>query len=927
MTRLIHPAWVGLLLTVIAAAQDPRTGSSWDIIRKHDKNGDGKISLEEYPRADEVFRGVDRDGDGYLTERDFATPRRPVADAARARRERMTPEPEAKPPAMAEGGAEATAEGLKLFESKIRPVLVANCYQCHASSSANLRAGLRVDTKDGLLQGGESGPAVVPGDPKGSLLLQAIRYEGPEMPPRAKLPASVIQDFETWVKMGAPDPRTGEAAGGDAKADLAAWKRRIDLDEGRRFWAFQPVSQPAIPAAKADAWAMNDVDRFVLAGLEAHGLSPSKDASRATWLRRVTFDLIGLPPTPEDLAAFEKDSSPEAFEKVVDRLLASPQFGERFGRHWLDVARYAESSGKESNVLYPHAWRYRDWVIKAFNEDKPYDQFLKEQLAGDLMPTTSPTEKAERQIATGFLAVGSKGHRTRNAQQFAMDLADEQIDATTQAMLGLTVACARCHDHKFDPIPTEDYYALAGVFLSTKTQYGTLRFQGNQQPSTLIDIPADAQLPSGPSLPSGRRALIERQRERVEALSKGETPGRRGEMAEGGTPRAPTQQDRVRMRFASQQLDVIDSLLARFDEQGRPLPANRKAMGVSEATRPRNARVLVRGELDRPGDQVPRGFVQVISNDKTPKIASGSGRLELAAWIASPDNPLTSRVMVNRVWLHLFGKGIVQTPDNFGKNGQAPTHPELLDWLAGAFVRDGWSVKKLVKTLVLSHTYRMSSDFDAKKAEVDPAGDWLWRMPKRRLEAEAIRDAMFAAAGTLDLKPPVGSPVGTLEGDARVEQALQVAAPESPVRSVYLPVLRDAVPESLDVFDFAEPSFVTGAREVTNVATQALYMMNDADVMREADAFAGRLLAEAATDDARIDRAFRIALGRAPSASDLEASRSFLSKFPAKPPKAEPRRGRRGGQAPQRAAADPKRTALAAFCQALFASAEFRYVD
>src|SRR5262249_26249394 len=273
---------------------------------------------------------------------------------------------------------------------------------------------------------------------------------------------------------------------------------------------------------------------------------------------------------------------------------------------------------------------------------------------------------------------------------------------------------------------------------------------------------------------------------------------------------------------ATEQVALLDSLLSRFDENGQPLPANRKAMGVTEQRRPKNARVLVRGEIDRPGDSVPRGFVQVISNDKTPKITQGSGRLELAQWIASADNPLTARVMVNRVWLHLFGKGIVQTPDNFGKNGQAPSHPELLDWLAGTFTSDGWSVKKLIRRMVLSHTYRMASDFDPKKSEIDPADEWLWRMPKRRLEGEAIRDAMLAVAGTLVLEPPVGSPVGTLEGDARIEKALQVAAPETPIRSVYLPVLRDDVPEALEVFDFAEPSFVTGVRESTNVATQAL---------------------------------------------------------------------------------------------------------
>jgi cytochrome c553 len=919
MSRTLTLLGIALAAASLAIGQESQPNPSWDIMRKNDADGDGKVSLSEYPRGETLFRRVDRDGDGFLTERDFRSgPRRPGAPLPP--REPKPAEPMG-PSDAADPAATPTAEGVKFFESKIRPVLATHCYACHSASATNLKGGLRLDTRDRFLQGGESGPAIVPGDPKGSTLLQALRYEGPEMPPKGKLSAEVIHDFETWVKMGAPDPRTEEAKPGDAKSDLAAWKRDIDYAEAKKFWSFQPVAKPEPPSADANKWAFNDVDRFVLAGLESHGLAPSKDAARGTWIRRVTFDLTGLPPTPGEIAAFEKDQAPDAYEKVVDRLLASPRFGERWGRHWLDVARYAESSGKESNVLYPHAWRYRDWVIEAFNDDKPYDLFLREQIAGDLMPSTSPTEKAKRQIATGFLAIGPKGHRTRNAQQFAMDVADEQIDATTQAMLGLTVACARCHDHKFDPIPTEDYYALAGVFLSSKTQYGTLRFQGNQHPSELIELPAEAAVPDGAPLPAAQRALIERQRERVKSIS------------EGGVTRpgaSNAQADRVRMRFASQQLNVIDALLSRFDEQGRPLPENRRAMGVAEARRPKNARVLVRGEIDRPGDTVPRGFVKVLTGEKAPAIAEGSGRLELAAWIASPDNPLTARVMVNRVWLHLFGKGIVQTPDNFGKNGQPPTHPELLDWLAASFVSDGWSVKKLIRKMALSHTYRMASDFDARKAQIDPADEWLWRMPKRRLEGEAIRDAMLAAAGTLILQPPVGSPVGTLEGDARVEQAYQLAAPERPVRSVYLPVVRDAVPEALEVFDFAEPSFVTGIREVTNVATQALFLMNDGEVIREAEAFADRLLAEPGTDDARIAGAFRLALGRAPSASDLDAARTFLAKFQAMQPKEEPpapRRSRRGPPPRPRASADPRRAAWAAFCQTLFASAEFRYVD
>ncbi len=939
-TRLFIVAFA--LLASSAAAQDSRPNPSWEIMRRHDADGDGKVSVGEYPRGEQVFRRLDRDRDGYLTPRDFGAAPAPApagAPGARPRRDRKDAAAPAPAPAQPEGSPPVapTEEGLRFFETRIRPVLVSNCYGCHSADARDLKGGLRLDSQAGMLRGGETGPAVVPGDAGASLIIQALHYDAFEMPPKGKLSDAVIRDFEAWVKMGAPDPRAGEptAGAGDAKSDLAAWKRSIDMNEARKFWSFQPMSHPSAPHPRGEEWAFGDLDRFTLAGMESHGLSPSRDADRVTWLRRVSFDLTGLPPTPEDVVAFERDTAPDAFDKVVDRLLASPQFGERWGRHWLDVARYAESSGKESNVLYPQAWRYRDWVIKAFNEDKPYDLFLKEQLAGDLMPSTSSTEKAERQIATGFLAIGSKGHRTRNLQQFTMDLVDEQIDATTQCMLGLTVACARCHDHKFDPIPTEDYYALAGVFLSTQTNYGTKRAQGNLHPSDLVDIPNDALVPAGPTMPAAQRAALERQRDRVKALASGEMPDRRvaREAAKDGAkpgdakPDAQTTQlERLRLRIATEQLGVVESILDRFDDSGKPLEANRKAMGVVDARRPKNAKVLVRGEVDRPGDTVPRGFVQVISGDDTPKVTQGSGRLELAGWIASANNPLTARVMVNRIWLHLFGKGIVQTPDNFGKNGHPPTHPELLDWLGSTFVDDGWSVKKTIRRMVLSHTYRMSSEFDAKKSAIDPEDEWLWRMPKRRLEGECIRDAMLMASGTLSLEPPVGSPVGTLEGDARSLQVLALASNDRPVRSVYLPIIRDDIPEPLEVFDFAEPAFVTGAREMTNVATQALYMMNNAEVMRLADAFAGRLLAAISSDDGRIDRAFRTVFGRAPTGSELDSARTFLSRFPAPKVKDEPRRGRRA-PSPQRPTADPHRPAWAAFCQALFASAEFRYVD
>jgi hypothetical protein len=626
--------------------------------------------------------------------------------------------------------------------------------------------------------------------------------------------------------------------------------------------------------------------------MEEKGAKPVADVERAAWLRRVTFDLTGLPPTPEELAAFDKDRSEDACASVVDRLLASKAFGERWGRHWLDVARYAESSGKDTNVLYPQAWRYRDWVLAAFDADMPYDRFLREQIAGDLLPAASEDERAQHVIATGYLALGAKGHNTRDKRQFAYDLADEQIDAVSQGMLGLTVSCARCHDHKFDPIPTRDYYAMAGIFLSTETHYGTFRGPGNLNPSTLIPLPESAHVPDGPTMDRATRALLERAKGLIERQSEG---------AKSGEAR-----DKQRERIANEQLAIFDEILARFDENGRPLPANRQAMGALEG-RARDAAVLARGELDKAGESVPRGFLEVIGDLDVGPIGKQSGRRQLADWIASPQNPLSARVWANRIWLHLFGQGLVRTPDNFGASGQRPLNQPLLDWLATELVAQGWSTKKLVREIVLSHAYRLAARDETANLAADPENLTLWRMPERRLEAEAIRDAMLAAAGTLDPTPPVGSPVGLLEGAPRRDELLAPALKERPVRSVYLPILRDRLPDSLEVFDEAEPAFVTGDRDETTVATQALYLMNDADVIAAADAFAERLLSESGDDDAHVERAFLLALGRKPGGAELETVRKFVHEL-----------ARKKGK-------DSRARAWSAFVQTLFQSAEFRY--
>jgi cytochrome c553 len=782
-----------------------------------------------------------------------------------------------------------TPEQLAFFESKIRPVLVDNCYRCHSTEAEKHKGGLRLDSRDAIRKGGDTGPAVVPGNPKKSLLLKAIRHEDEKlkMPEDKKLPAAVVADFERWIAMGAPDPRDGKTVAVKA----------IDVEKGRSYWAFQPpkVVEPRKPVNAA--WPRSAIDRYILAALEARGLQPVGDADKRTLIRRVSFDLIGLPPTPEEVEAFVKDASPAAFEKVVDKLLASPHFGERWGRHWLDVARYAESSGKEVNFNYPQAWRYRDYVIKAFNDDKPYDRFIKEQLAGDLLPAADDKRKAEQLIATGFLALGPKSHNERQQLQFAMDVADEQIDAFSQAFLGLTAACARCHDHKFDPIPQKDYYALAGIFRSTETCYGTFRVIQNNHPSALVSLPAGSGQPSA-----------------LEKVSKDELERFKKEIADLRTERQKILRDGK--GFGTREaiinnvrLATVESKLASYDDDGAP---KLLAMGVRERFRTQDSPLFGRGEIDKPGEIVPRGVLQVVTK-KTPEIRRGSGRLELAEWVASPDNPLTARVMANRVWLHLFGRGLVATPDNFGVMGQPPSHPQLLDYLAVSFCDHGWSVKKLVKQIVMSRAYHLASASDPKCYEADPENALVWRMSPRRLEAEALRDAMLAVSGQLDRRPPRGSPVARIgEGNSQTLLRFGPIDGRATYRSVYLPVVRNQLPDVLSLFDVADPSLVTGERSSTTVPAQGLYLLNNPFVMAQADAAAEKLMT-ASSERERIQQAYLRFYSRPPTERETKAAEEFIAKYT---------RAKEKDRGPILRA---ERAVWSGFCQALFASAEFLY--
>jgi len=841
------------------------------ILKKFDANGDDALSLEE-------FRG-------------FMTRRVPNAAA---------PKPEPVKPSAATM-APPTAEGIAFFEKNIRPVLADRCYGCHSSEAETIKGGLVLDTREGIRAGGDGGAAVVPGDLAKSLLIEAIRYanKDTQMPPKksgGKLPEAVVANFEKWVQMGAPDPR--EATG------TKVAKSSINIEKGRQHWAFQPVKKPTPPTVKDAAWPRSDIDRFLLAGMEAKGVKPVADAELRALIRRVSFDLIGLPPTPQEVDAFVGDKSPEAFLKIVDRLLVSPQFGERWGRHWLDVARYADSTGRGTNILYPQAWRYRDYVIASFNADKPYDQFVREQIAGDLLPAEDDAQRAEQIVATGFLALGPKQLNERDRLQFQLDVVDEQLDTLGQAMLGMTIGCARCHDHKFDPIPQHDYYALAGIFRSTETCYGTVPVVTNLQASRLIDLPA-----STPTVPL--QSSLERLRSEQARLDKTlrELTGGFGL----DKYQLPNDAEKARKSIGVRSgLLLVNQQLKEIGDDGQPRPF---AMGARDKTVHGDMPLYQRGEPSKPGAPVPRGFLQVVPANGM-LITGGSGRRELAEWIASPENPLTARVMTNRVWHHLFGRGLVASVDNFGTMGETPSNPALLDHLTAHFVEGGWSVKELIREIILSRAYRLGSTYEPANNSTDPENTLVWRMTPRRLEAEAARDAMLAVSGKLETKPPVGS-IPARIGDNFAGIATMRAGNEaiSGYRSVYLTIIRDQLNDALGLFDFANPNAVSGNRDETTTPAQSLFLLNSPMMQSLAEVWSKRLLGTPGDDTAHVRTAYVQAFGREPTESEQRATKEFFDRFVSDA----------GSDGTKRL--ELLNTALSAFCQALFSSAEFRTLN
>jgi len=730
------------------------------------------------------------------------------------------------------------AEGLTLFEQRIRPVLVEQCYSCHSAEAAKkkeLKSGLYVDSREGLRRGGESGPAVVPGKVDESLIVGALRHESFKMPPAGRLSAAVVADFERWIKLGAPDPR---------EIDTAAQPHsepKIDIDRARReHWAFQPLNTSKSPQVENAAWCVNDIDRYILAKLESRGLKPSPAADRHTLIRRVSFDLIGLPPSPEDIAAFVDDSSPDAYARLVDRLLASPQYGERWGRHWLDLARYADSSGFHSDLDRPNAWRYRDYVIDSFNDDKPYAQFIAEQIAGDELAPASD----ESRIATAFGCNGPSNDDNMGTgkakERYRLDLLDDTIATTSTVFMGLTLGCARCHDHKIDPISALDYYRFLAVFNTTERQ-------------------------GGPVTKSAMK-----------------------------------------------------------NSEGKPLPTIQSL--VETSAKPRQTFLLRRGNLDFPGVEVEPGVPAVLLDEPlkfpTPALdARSTGRRRiLAEWLGSFDNALVYRVLANRVWQHHFGRGIVATPSNFGFGGEPPSHPELLDSLARQVIDHGGRIKPLHRMIVLSNTYQ-------QRATAEPIADDLnntlvARRTPRRLEAEALRDAVLAASGRLNpamggtgIKPRIRAElIDTSQRNKWPE--LKSEGPVEWRRSVYIYVKRQLLMPMMELFDAPTTTDSCPDRSHNVVPTQSLVLMNDEFIEDQAKFLADRAI-QFASDDLfkAVERVQLSTLGKPMSARRREQAQQFVM---------DRERVYRGQKA---TAAESRRRALADLAHVMFNSSEFVYVE
>jgi hypothetical protein len=780
--------------------------------------------------------------------------------------------------------AEFSREQVEFFEANIRPVLAEHCYECHSAKAVKLKGNLLLDTRTGTVKGGTNGQVVVPGDPEKSRLILALRWTDPDlaMPPKGKLSAKQVEKFEEWVKMGAPDPRTGPTKG-------AAPAKTIDLTVGRKWWAFQPVAEVPAPNVRDQSWPKKWIDTFVLQQLESKQLAPSPPADPRTLIHRAFLDLTGLRPTYEQVEAFAKDPSYEAYAKIIEQLLASPQYGQRWGRFWLDVARYGDDNptGEATNPPYPYAWRYRDWVIQAMNRDLPYDRFVKLQLAGDLMPGVPRSDL----VATGFLGAGPVYHKDGRLskdviENLYMDDWDERVDVVTRGLLGLTVACARCHDHKFDPIPTRDYYSLAGVFASTVAA---------PRPTADVDAEAETRF-----MAAAQRLFYLSYVANLMRTEPGSKPGDARKTVE----RMLVELDKIEKEIATlrQTLPDLHAYLAKLDKRPAPYepfvgpvlptpPAPRQRGGrggnnepyfhsVFDAGlwvdgsdpdvtmldvrpgRPRDLRVLPGGNVANPKEIAPRGFLTVLTKGD-PAFRHGSGRLELAERLFTDAGPLTARVIVNRVWGWHFGKPIVETPSDFGAQGDKPSHPQLLDDLAARFIANDWSLKWLHREIMLSATYRQASRPRPDAAKIDPANKLLGRMNPRRLDIEAFRDCLLQASGDLDLSDGGPSTDLDLPGNKR--------------RTVYARVSRGRLNYLLQLYGFPEATMHSPGRETTTTPLQQLFVLNSPFVSDRAAALASSVAKEPDTP-AKVRALYRKVLARDPTARELTLATDYLKK-------------------------------------------------
>ena len=973
------------------------------------------------------------------------------------------------------------------FESKIRPALVKHCYQCHSADAESIGGGLRLDYRDAMLTGGQSGPVLVQGQPDQSLLIRALRYDGLDMPPDAPLPEAVINDFAKWIEMGAEDPRSEAPAA-----------KPVQQSQRETLWSFFPRQSPALPTVDNRDWPRDPIDYFVLHKIEQENLSPTVDADPATLIRRLYIDLIGLQPTRDEVvafvAAYQAAGSDYArqvvVERLVDALLASDQFGIRWGRHWLDVARFGESNGNDGlgrNATFPNAWRYRDYVIEAFNQDVPYNRFITEQIAGDLLPYETAAQRNRQLIATGFLAIGSKPASAMNSN-FAMDIVDDQINTICTAVIGLSVACARCHDHKHDPIPTSDYYALAGIFSSTETLYGAAANEKLTAPPTplhelyarLPDRSTPPDRVSPPALPESYNAAIDNLAPIVQdrldvapessqtepsqtvlafqpAASHSETEfaavkdttitGKFSQPVESYTvslwfknsvdllerpitaylfSRAPLGdkslpgdhlgiggnfdkgrsgklfvfngnqkkqsvagstvidrdswnhvvliRDAKRVRvllngrlelegpltatfgkttdfclanrsdnFAPLQGNIghvaifdralsIEEAIGLHDASGQPkgiepVEVEGYAMGARDKPKVANTKVHINGEGNKLGPEVPRGVLTAYH--KLNDVAASSviqditiddqqsGRLALAHWLTQPDHPQTARVMANRIWLNLFGQALVATPDDFGVYGARPSHPELLDHLANRFVQNEWSIKKMIRAVVLSRTYQLHSQCDQSLLQADPDNRLLARHLRRRMDAESLRDSLLQASGAIDYSPGQKSAIAQLDAliNTPPHNAASLHRPHNH-RSVYLCLMRHAPPAELAAFDLPDGVAPSGNRETTTLPTQSLFLLNSDFVVDQSNLLATRLISDDVDNAAdRVRLAFESTLARSGTDDEVSAALEYLNDI---------------DQSLQHEVTDPERRLLrtwASFCQALFATNEFRYID